>query len=256
MELADFRLYFAAGSREMAGRKRRVIGMAVVPLLVVACGESDGVRFGGPGDEQALLTPGVHTPHTGPSDGIWPPQPEGMTGAEPFPASARAGVLSGVLAAARKSILNNPQVRSGLGTDYREIEATLSDDKSDQVAGIVFYNYTTDETIEASLAADGTVSSRVSGASVYQPMEHPQEQTDAIVLAQTALTNSSFDITGLQATAMLAFPPLSDIESNEAHFYQHRVLYVTFGPGAGELPVYTALVDLSNASVIEHGPVK
>jgi len=238
----------------MSRKNRLLIGVILAPMLIVACSDGDGLLITDNSNDTGTV--GGHTPHTGVTDGIWPPQPAGMENVEVFPASAREGVLSGVLNAARRSILNNPQVRSDLGTDYREIEATLGDEKSNQIAGIVFYNYATDETIDVSLDRTGSVSSEISPASMYQPMEHPDEQADAIALAQAALTNSSFDVTGLQSTAMLAFPARTDMQSDDQQFYQHRVMYVTFGVGGGELPVYTALVDLSNANVIEHGLVR
>lgn len=236
----------------------KVAAAGVIALLLTSgCSESDGVRV--TDTERAdseLQSPGSHTPHTGPADGIWPPQPQDMTNVEPYPASAREGVLTGVLTAARGSITNNPQVRASLGSDYREIDATLGDEKSDVVASIVFYNYSLNETVIASLENDGSITTVSSKAAVYQPMEHPQEQLDAIALARTALTSSSFDVTGLEPTAMLAYPPLSNVQSADAHFYDHRVLYVTFGPGSGAMPIYTALVDISDAVVIDHGLVK
>ena len=104
-----------------------------------------------------------------------------------------------------------------------------------------------------SFGKDGSVNSKVYAAEVYQPAEHPQETEDAIGLARVALSASSFDVTDLQATAMLAFPPVAEMIAEQQHFYPQRTLYVTFGTGEGELPVYSALVDLSSATVIEHG---
>lgn len=230
-------------------------GAAIALLSIAGCSESDGVRVS---DKEltGVEQPASHTPHTGPADGIWPPEPQDMTNVEPYPASARAGVLTGVLSAARASITNNPQVRSILGSDYREIDASLGDEKSEQVASITFYNYALNETVIATLENDGSVSTVSSKASVYQPMEHPEEQLDAIALARTALTESSFDVAGLEPTAMLAHPPQSNVSSAQEQFYDHRILYVTFGEGGGALPVYTALVDISDAIVIEHGLVK
>jgi len=234
---------------------RIFFGALLVPFFVAACSDSDGVRITGTGSDPDV-TLGQHTSHTGPADGVWPPQPANMTNAQPYPASARQGALSGVLMAARSAVLNNPEVRASLGNDYREIDSSLGAHKSDEVAGFVFYNYATDETLDISLQSDGSVDNEIFPASVFQPSEHPQEQADAIDLARIELTNSSFDVTGLQATAMLAFPAESEIQSIEQHFYPQRVLYVTFGPGQGEMPVYAALVDLSGATVLEHGLVK
>lgn len=238
--------------------KRFLLGALFASVFVTACSDSDGILVTDSGGQGTLDSPssGEHTPHTGPAEGVWPPQPADMENVEPFPASARAGVLTGVLSAARRSMLNNPQVRQSLGSDYREIQASLGDAKGSEVAVVVFYNYASDETIEVSLGRDGAVTIEISAASMYQPMEHPQEELDAIALASSALGNSSFDISGLKPTAMLAFPSKRSIQSVDQHFYNQRVLYVTFGPGGGELPVYTALVDLSNAIVLDHGLVK
>ena len=113
-----------------------------------------------------------------------------------------------------------------------------------------------DQSVDVAFGKDGSVSSSVFDAEWYQPAENAEEVEDAISLAQVALTASSFDVTGLQATAMLAFPPAAAIESEQRHFYPQRMLYVTFGQGDGDLPVYTALVNLSSATVVEHGLVK
>ncbi len=228
-----------------------LIAAIVLPISLLACSDSDSLKVL---ENENIV--GTHTDHTGPAEGIWPPQPANMTNVEPYPASARSGVLHGVLNAAKSSILNNPQVRQSLGGDYREIAASLGDRKSDNVARVVFYNYATDETIDVALGSDGAISNDIYAASVYQPTEHPQEVEDAIALAGNVLSNDSFDISNLQGTAMLAFPPERDIASSQQQFYPQRMMYVTFGPGNGAMPVYTALVDLSGSRVVEHGLVK
>jgi len=226
----------------------------VIPVLLTACSDSDGLKLGNADSSNQQI--GSHSRHTGPAEGVWPPVPSNMTNAVPYPASAREGALAGVLSAARHAIMNNPQVRASLGNDYREMEGALSDSKSSTVANVLFYNYATDETVEAILNRDGSIATQIYSATEYQPGEHPEETALAIDLARAALTNVGYDTTGLTGTAMLAFPEISAIASVEQQFYPSRVLYVTFGAGSGELPVYTALVDLSTAAVIEHGPVK
>jgi len=164
--------------------------------------------------------------------------------------------MTGVLGGVRETVLNNPQVRDSLGSEYREIEAYLGDDKSSEVANLIFYNYATNETVGVKLDKDGSVITEVFSASSFQPNEHPQEVEDAISLASADLATNGFDLTDLQGTAMLAFPPVNEIESQNSHFYPQRMLYVTFGSGQGELPLYTALVDLSANSVVESGLVR
>jgi len=206
--------------------------------------------------EDSAQTLPDHTMHADPANGVWPPQPDSLVNAESYPSSARAGVMLGILGAARRSVLNNPQVKDKLGSDYREIDATFGDNKGTDVANIVFYNYATDETVDVAFGKDGSVLSQVYAAEVYQPAEHPQETEDAINLAHTALTESSFDLTNLHATAMLAFPPIAEMRTEQKQFYPQRTLYVTFGAGEGAMPIYSALVDLSSATVVEHGLVR
>ena len=244
----------------MLSALRFLIGLIVVPVLLAACSDSGALLVTDGGgqdpDTQNPVAPGAHTQHTGPSSGVWPPQPQDLTDAEPYPSSAREGVMTGILDAARRSILNNPEIKASLGDDFREIEATFGDSKSSNIANFVFYNYASDETLDVSFDAEGAVLSEVYAAEEYQPAEHPQEKDDAISLARAALVGSGFDVTDLEATAMLAFPPVSSVQSEQRHFYPQRTLYVTFGTGDGALPVYTALVDLSAATVTEHGLVK
>jgi len=231
----------------------------LVALLASACSDSNSLLVtteatDGREDGVQSLTEAVM--HADPASGVWPPQPDSLENAESYPSSVRAGVMSGILRAARRSVLNNPQVKDELGSDYREIDATFGDNKGTDVANIVFYNYATDETVDVAFGKDGSVLSQVYAAEVYQPAEHPQETEDAINLARTALTESSFDVTNLQATAMLAFPPITDMLTEQKQFYPQRTLYVTFGTGEGAMPIYSALVDLSSASVVEHGLVR
>ena len=69
-----------------------------IALGVSACGDSDGLSVVDP-----LPGQGQHTPHTGVEQGIWPPQPLGMTSEEGFPASAREGAQTNVQRCARSS---------------------------------------------------------------------------------------------------------------------------------------------------------
>ncbi len=181
--------------------------------------------------------------------GVWPPLLEGVEDVQGLQVTALAAAKESVVEAMRASVLNNPTVKRSLGEDYREFEASLSDAKSDSAAVFLFYNYALNTSVEATFSNDGTVAVANTPASTFQPSEHPEEVVQSIALARAALVDNGFDLNNLIGTAMLAFPPISQLQNNEETFYDERILYVTFGPGDGELPEYSALVNLSAATV-------
>ncbi len=227
--------------------------MLTVCVLVgiTGCSDSDGVAV-----IDNLPGQGQHTPHTDIEQGVWPPQPLGMTNVEPLPSSAREGAQSSVINAARGVVMNNPSVRQVLGDDYVEFDGSLGDSKGDITASFLFFSYTANSTVEVNLARNGEVSTVTYPAAQYQPTEHASEVERAIALAETALINSGFETAGLIGTAMLAFPRSSANTDSGQQFYAERVMYVTFGQGEGELPTYSALANLSNDTVSEEGLIQ
>ncbi len=225
--------------------------IASIALITSACGDSDGLSVVDP-----LPGQGQHTPHTGVEQGIWPPQPLGMTSEEGFPASAREGAQHNVVNAARGRLMNNPAIRTALGEDYIEFDGSLGDSKGDVTASFLFFSYTANQTIEATLLRSGEVTHTAYEPQQYQPTEHASETSRAIDLAETALLGAGFETTGLTGTAMLAFPRAGDSTDEGLQFYPERVMYVTFGQGNGELPVYSALANLSTGVVSEAGLIQ
>ncbi len=225
--------------------------VACVVAGVTGCGGSDGVEV-----IDNLPGQGQHTPHTDIEQGVWPPQPLGMSDVEPLPASARESAQSGVINAARGKVMNNPSIRQVLGDDYIEFDGSMGDSKGNITASFLFFSYTNNNTVEVNLSRSGDVSSTTYAASQYQPTEHAVEVERAISLAETALVAQGFETTGLTGTAMLAFPRSSADTDSGQQFYGSRVMYVTFGPGNGELPIYSALANLSNNTVSEEGLIQ
>lgn len=194
--------------------------------------------------------------HSNAANGYWPPQLDGMTNQQALPPTGRTRARNSVLAAARSSLLNNPAVREALGPVISEYNASLGDPKSNTTATFLFYNYSLDQTIEASLLHDGSIALQSYEASVFQPTENGDEVVSAINMAKIALESTGYDTAGLTGTAMLAYPSANETQSLSETFYPERVLYVTFGPGEGELPDYRALVNLSTATVSDFGSIK
>jgi hypothetical protein len=233
--------------------------LAAISLSVVACSDSGGLSVT-PTDGGTETDVGAevadHTAHTDVADGIWPPQPSGISNIEGYPASARAGAEQGVIDAARRAVMNNPAASQDLGDNFRQFDGSLGDSKSDITASFLFYNYTNNTTVEASLTRVGEVVTTVYPAAEWQPPEHSEEVIEAITLGQSSLQESGFDTAGLTGTAMLAFPQISQISSSDQHYYSERILYVTFGNGDGEVPIYSALVNVSNGTVTDSGLVR
>ncbi len=222
--------------------------MLALPIILSACGGSGGddtpsTQAGAP------LTSNV-------THGYWPPQPLGATDIVPLPASALGGAQSLVLDAARRTVLANPTVQASLGEHYQTFDASLGNQKDGVIATFLFYNYDSDETIAVDLQPDGNIVRQVHSASSYQPQEHPDESEAAVSLARSALDNLGFATAELQGTALLAFPKTQDIANPAEPFHTQRMLYVTFGSGNGAIPVYSAIVNLSNGAVSEAGLVK
>lgn len=223
-----------------------------LPLIVATgCSDNSGVNV-----VNSLPNQGGHTPHTGIEQGVWPPQPLGMTNEQSLPARAKDGALDSVIDAARGVVMNNPTVRAALGADYIEFDGSLGDSKSDITANFLFYSYARNETVDVFLSRNGEVSHEAFAATAFQPTEHATEVTRAIQLGGSDLTAAGFEVSGLTGTAMLAFPPVSESTDLNQQYYPERVMYVTFGPGGGELPVYSALVNLSSETVSESGLIK
>ena len=197
-----------------------------------------------------------HTHTSGIDQGYWPPQPLNVANEQPLPSSAKDGARASVLDAARQRILSNPAVRSLLGDEYQSFDGSLSSDKEGETAKFVFYSYTTEQTIFAYMQSDGSVTTESVPASEYQPPEHPEESTQAIALASAALTSAGFETSGLVGAGLLAHPSINEINANGNQFHDQRLIYVTFGEGDGALPVYRALVNVSDSVVLDSGLVQ
>lgn len=221
--------------------------LAILPVLQ-ACSDGGSITDSSQLSGQAL-TSGI-------AQGFWPPQPLNITEVEPLASSALNGARALVLDAARRSVLANPSVVAQLGSDYQAFDGSLSDQKSDTVATFLFYDYATDETITIQMLPDNSLISNRVAAAVYQPQEHPDEAATAIAMAADTLQQAGFSTAQLQGTALLAYPAADAIDNPEQQFHSQRLLYVTFGPGNGALPVYSAMVNLSSSTVTDAGLVK
>ena len=239
----------------MGSKTRTFIVLLSMLMVLVACGDSAEVSVATKSSDVVGVA-ADHTAHTDIADGIWPPQPVGIQNVEGYPASARASAELSVIDSALRALMNNPDTRAALGDNFRQFDGSLGDSKSDITASFLFYNYTSNTTVEARLTKAGNVENDLFPASEWQPPEHSAEVTQAIELAENSLNTNGFETAGLAGSALLAFPPISQITGNDQQYYAERILYVTFGEGDGAVPVYSALVNVSNGTVTESGLVR
>lgn len=216
-----------------------------VCLTLAACGGGDGHTDHAHGQGVAAIEADT-----------WPPKLSGIENEQSFSLRRRSAVRDTVIEAARSAVMNNRSVRLALGDEYAEFGASLSDEKSADTASFLFFNYDRNVTIEAIFEKSGNVRIVEVAAGDFQPGENVQEVAQAITIAQAALEREGFSTTGLEGTAMVTHLPASQMAVNGAGFYAERVLYVTFGDGEGELPAFSALVNLSTESASDVGPVK
>lgn len=202
---------------------------------------------------------------TGNDAGIWPPQALGATNIEPV-RNYTLGLKPQTLASSfvvKERFDNHPGLKSIRGSRYASFEIEISDDvvvdaKDNDVifAQTTYYNYLSNLTIDAWIDSNDSVQYTVKPASETQPPENREEEAEAIKLAKADLLSKGFgDVTSLKGTAMLAFPSADEVEATGKDFYSERILYATFGQGNGEVPVYKALVNLSQNTVSDSGKV-
>lgn len=216
-------------------------------ILLSAC--DDGVIVGHPQTHS-------HDSVSGIREGAWPPEPLGMENEQLLPVGMRPRARQSVVEGARRSIMNNPELLAVLGDNYGTFDASLTNSKSDGTASFIFYKYDTDQTVKVLLGSDGAVSINSMPASQWQPTESAEEIEQAISLARASLEADSHALDSLKGTAMLTYPTKEPADSDAPGFYDTRMLYVTFGHGDGEPPLYSARVDISAQVVSEGGPMR
>ncbi len=224
--------------------------LAMCSLVLSACGNS--------ANENVHTANKAHS-HGVPEvvPGVWPPVLSNIENQRLLPTPRRSQGASVLIAVARNSVMSNPNVLTQLGNRFTELEASVGDAKSGTVANFLFYNYTTDQTVSVALLSNGSIDQKVYNASSYQPAENSEEISTAVSLAIEAMTDDGVDLAEFKGTAMLAFPASSESASEDRlEFYPQRLLYVTFGEGDGIEPEYQALVNLSQASVVEYGLIR
>mgnify|MGYP006924538536 CR=1 FL=1 len=226
---------------------RTCLPMLSVLMFLTAC--NDGVSVFDPHTHS-------HSSVSGVREGSWPPEPVNMENEQRLPTELRARSRRSVVDIARRAVMNHPELLAAIGNDYGTYDAAMSTSKTADVASFIFYNYDTDQTVEAMLGIDGAVSVRSQPASTWQPTENALEVEQAVSLARASLEADGHTLETLTGTAMLTYPQRNPSADNTPMFYDSRMLYVTFGFGDGEPPLYSARVDLSSRVISEGGAIR
>jgi len=204
---------------------------------------------------------------TGTGDGgVWPPQAVGATNITPVRNYAASGIGVQTLASsfvAKERFDKHPSLNSIRGSRYTSFEIDIIEgkdvggkDTENIYARTTYFNYVSNLTIDAWIDGDDTIQYSVQPAYETQPPENREEEAKAVELAKADLLSKGFgDVSNLTGTAMLAFPTATEVESTGHSFYANRILYATFGRGNGEVPVYKAVVNLSNNTVSGSGKI-
>ena len=207
--------------------------------------------------------PNTENRFTNSTDDIWPPQPKNISNLEKIvitgidPATPDKKELQRELA--KTAMLSNSTIRSALDQNHTVLTSQLITNKLDEPVSTEFhiFNYDSNQVLTVTVGNNEQVSYTKSDASEYQPPETQAEAKTAIALARTDLQAQGYTTHNeLIGTALLAYPGAAEVASTVSQFYHDRKLYVTFGPGNGELPHFRALVNLSQSVVENSGPIQ
>ena len=198
---------------------------------------------------------------TSSNEDIWPPQPLNMTEVTILPSVIIAKTNSEKMAKVNRALLADSKVRAALGDRFEVLASREIKNKTNVVTHVEaeIYNYQADQVITVQYNADNeTIIGHTSVAAYkYQPPESQTEVSQAIALAEEALSTQGFtDHRKLRGTGLLAFPTAIETAESGHQFYSERKIYVTFGGGNGELPQYRALVNISTSTVESSGAIQ
>lgn len=202
---------------------------------------------------------------TSPDSGIWPPQAlnaSNVTGVRNYANGIQQQTLAAGVAVAGR-FERSDALSTIRGNRYTSFEIDIVNEKEvvgkeveDVFARTTYFNYDSNLTIDAWIDGNDSIQYSVKPASQTQPPENREEEAKAIELAKADLLSLGYsDVTSLTGTAMLAFPTATEVASTGHNFYAERILYATFGQGNGEVPVYKALVNLSQNTVSGSGKI-
>jgi hypothetical protein len=238
----------------------------VVLIFLTACnGGGDGVvivqRSNAPaGDSQT--TPENHpsgtVSYSTVADGIWPPQPVGVSNVQPYNSRTVEEPVRDVKRLRDPaSVLAHAEVRAAIGGRFEVLSQYTVGGKGTALTTteIEIYSYTFDRVVTVIRLPGGEISVSSRAAHAYQPAESPAEVRRAVALAAEHLLTMGYQTQALIGSGLLAHPTTAEFHRSGHSFYDQRIVYVSFGRGAGTTPLYRATVNLSTETVSQAGPL-
>ena len=234
------------------------ICIAIASMAVSACGGGEQAVIG----EQGISSPSAdthaatHIAYTQVEAGVWPPQPVGISNAQVFTNdNPRPAIRDIKNATAIDLAMQDSDVSHAIGSRFELLASHTSIKKSTsgESTEIELFNYDSNEVVTVTIDTANIITVKHAPASDYQPAETANESRRAIAMAADYLQNLGHDTSQLAGAALLTHPTAAQVTASGKPFHQHRLIYVTFGHGAGATPQYRATVDLSDQIVIEGG---
>jgi len=192
------------------------------------------------------------------ADDIWPPQPVGVTNVNPYNNPAPVNSTREVKSAdATLMALQDPAVLALIGDRYAITGQRVNVSKGQQssTAEIEIFSYTNNQIVTVTSDAGQSIRTLVQRASDYQPAETKEEVAGAVSLAANHLQQLGYSTENLIGTGLLTHPSKEEFQRTGNLFYEHRMIYVTFGKGSGTTPLYRATVNLSTGTVSDAEPL-
>ncbi len=238
----------------------QLTGFAIALFSLTACGGGQQAVIG----EQSNDSPGsgnhqdTHIAYSQVEAGVWPPQPVDISNARTYVNINPSDSIREIKhAAALDLAMQNEVAVHAIGTRFEVLGSYTTGDKSDpfKTTEHEIFNYNTNQVVTVTVDRNNTVTVSQAPASDYQPAETAAESVTAISIAAGYLQSLGHDTTDLQGAALLAHPTAQQVATTGKQFHAHRLIYVTFGYGAGTTPLFRATVDLSQQTVIDGGPL-
>jgi hypothetical protein len=232
--------------------------IAITTVAVFSCGGGEQAVIG----DQSSDAPSTdnhtdtHIAYTQVEAGVWPPQPVGISNAQGYVnENPRPAIRDIKTATALDLAMQNIDVLRAIGSRFELLGSYTSGEKSTskQSTEIELFNYDSNEVVTVKIDTGNIITVNQTPASDYQPAETSDESSRAIAMAADYLQSLGHDTGQLTGAALLTHPTAAQVAASGKQFHEHRLIYVTFGHGAGTTPLYRATVDLSDQIVIKGG---
>lgn len=205
-----------------------------------------------PGTNEIVAPPQHPTAHVHDhGDGVWPPQPQGITGvvdfSNPGVEQERRLTLQRRFAELEQRVAARSDLQHALGRQFARVTIVDEEDKMGKARGsrFTYFSYDTNATVEVLVDGASVRSVKAIAASEYQPEITDEEIAEATVIARAYFLNLGFTrVQELKGYGILPYRP------EGKGFYESRVIYISFHASNDAPPEFVAWVDLTGRTVL------